>query len=112
MALNPKFYMSARVFDRSWRRHFATIKECAETFGTNDYTVLLWASGGVPVPRHVITDLRLRAARSRPPSQRARSGRGRPPDYSVATPDGDYAVGSSRVDLQACKLEYSIVSPK
>ena len=22
------------------------------------------------------------------------------------------AVGSSRVDLQACKLEYSIVSPK
>ena len=23
-----------------------------------------------------------------------------------------YAVGSSRVDLQACKLEYSIVSPK
>ena len=26
---------------------------------------------------------------------------------------GDYqSVGSSRVDLQACKLEYSIVSPK
>ena len=24
----------------------------------------------------------------------------------------DLAVGSSRVDLQACKLEYSIVSPK
>ena len=24
----------------------------------------------------------------------------------------DFAVGSSRVDLQACKLEYSIVSPK
>ena len=23
-----------------------------------------------------------------------------------------YLVGSSRVDLQACKLEYSIVSPK
>ena len=23
-----------------------------------------------------------------------------------------HAVGSSRVDLQACKLEYSIVSPK
>ena len=23
-----------------------------------------------------------------------------------------YSVGSSRVDLQACKLEYSIVSPK
>ena len=23
-----------------------------------------------------------------------------------------YFVGSSRVDLQACKLEYSIVSPK
>ena len=23
-----------------------------------------------------------------------------------------FAVGSSRVDLQACKLEYSIVSPK
>ena len=31
------------------------------------------------------------------------------------TPDGstrDLGVGSSRVDLQACKLEYSIVSPK
>ena len=26
--------------------------------------------------------------------------------------DGIYHVGSSRVDLQACKLEYSIVSPK
>ena len=26
--------------------------------------------------------------------------------------DGDLLVGSSRVDLQACKLEYSIVSPK
>ena len=25
---------------------------------------------------------------------------------------GLLAVGSSRVDLQACKLEYSIVSPK
>ena len=25
--------------------------------------------------------------------------------------DGEF-VGSSRVDLQACKLEYSIVSPK
>ena len=29
-------------------------------------------------------------------------------DYSCAVFD----VGSSRVDLQACKLEYSIVSPK
>ena len=28
------------------------------------------------------------------------------------TPANVYAVGSSRVDLQACKLEYSIVSPK
>ena len=26
--------------------------------------------------------------------------------------DGNMTVGSSRVDLQACKLEYSIVSPK
>ena len=25
---------------------------------------------------------------------------------------GCFLVGSSRVDLQACKLEYSIVSPK
>ena len=25
---------------------------------------------------------------------------------------GEFVVGSSRVDLQACKLEYSIVSPK
>ena len=34
-----------------------------------------------------------------------------PPDrrMAVSTPT---AVGSSRVDLQACKLEYSIVSPK
>ena len=30
-------------------------------------------------------------------------------DPSVAKP---YFLGSSRVDLQACKLEYSIVSPK
>ena len=27
-------------------------------------------------------------------------------------PHGENEVGSSRVDLQACKLEYSIVSPK
>ena len=26
--------------------------------------------------------------------------------------EGESRVGSSRVDLQACKLEYSIVSPK
>ena len=31
----------------------------------------------------------------------------------VVLPGGfSYGVGSSRVDLQACKLEYSIVSPK
>ena len=30
----------------------------------------------------------------------------------AAPPGGDLPVGSSRVDLQACKLEYSIVSPK
>ena len=30
----------------------------------------------------------------------------------VVDKGGDLAVGSSRVDLQACKLEYSIVSPK
>ena len=29
-----------------------------------------------------------------------------------AEPEHDLQVGSSRVDLQACKLEYSIVSPK
>ena len=29
-----------------------------------------------------------------------------------ATPEEQREVGSSRVDLQACKLEYSIVSPK
>ena len=34
----------------------------------------------------------------------------RPGDYYVLQPDS--GVGSSRVDLQACKLEYSIVSPK
>ena len=28
------------------------------------------------------------------------------------TADVPFLVGSSRVDLQACKLEYSIVSPK
>ena len=27
-------------------------------------------------------------------------------------PMAEFSVGSSRVDLQACKLEYSIVSPK
>ena len=32
------------------------------------------------------------------------------PDYRALQPFGQ--VGSSRVDLQACKLEYSIVSPK
>ena len=31
---------------------------------------------------------------------------------SIAVDDLRSAVGSSRVDLQACKLEYSIVSPK
>ena len=43
-----------------------------------------------------------------------------PPDLSsgaLVTPGAIpkstiYALGSSRVDLQACKLEYSIVSPK
>ena len=39
-------------------------------------------------------------------------------DHGVLKPllllleQGKLAVGSSRVDLQACKLEYSIVSPK
>ena len=34
-------------------------------------------------------------------------------DWRVApAPDDLLDVGSSRVDLQACKLEYSIVSPK
>ena len=33
--------------------------------------------------------------------------------YTLFVPmDASMAVGSSRVDLQACKLEYSIVSPK
>ena len=32
--------------------------------------------------------------------------------YAYEMPGGQYTVGSSRVDLQACKLEYSIVSPK
>ena len=31
---------------------------------------------------------------------------------SVETKTANYEMGSSRVDLQACKLEYSIVSPK
>ena len=31
--------------------------------------------------------------------------------FRMDGPDGK-VVGSSRVDLQACKLEYSIVSPK
>ena len=30
----------------------------------------------------------------------------------LSASDEYIAVGSSRVDLQACKLEYSIVSPK
>ena len=38
----------------------------------------------------------------------------KPRDESAHLADGGAAedVGSSRVDLQACKLEYSIVSPK
>ena len=32
--------------------------------------------------------------------------------YVTTTGQGNRGVGSSRVDLQACKLEYSIVSPK
>ena len=36
---------------------------------------------------------------------------GQPYRYGGAAPGG-FDVGSSRVDLQACKLEYSIVSPK
>ena len=32
--------------------------------------------------------------------------------FHLPQPFGTFAVGSSRVDLQACKLEYSIVSPK
>jgi len=32
--------------------------------------------------------------------------------YSLLVFLGCFLVGSSRVDLQACKLEYSIVSPK
>ena len=36
-----------------------------------------------------------------------------PPLITVIIPSrGEVTVGSSRVDLQACKLEYSIVSPK
>jgi len=40
------------------------------------------------------------------------------PLFTYLVPDragvflGCFLVGSSRVDLQACKLEYSIVSPK
>ena len=33
-------------------------------------------------------------------------------NVSQLTEMGTFTVGSSRVDLQACKLEYSIVSPK
>jgi len=33
-------------------------------------------------------------------------------DQEIGLFVGDGPVGSSRVDLQACKLEYSIVSPK
>ena len=35
-----------------------------------------------------------------------------PPIAGGAVESPGFAVGSSRVDLQACKLEYSIVSPK
>jgi len=33
-------------------------------------------------------------------------------EWSIKVFLGCFLVGSSRVDLQACKLEYSIVSPK
>ena len=38
--------------------------------------------------------------------------RKRPGMYIGSTDSRGLQVGSSRVDLQACKLEYSIVSPK
>ena len=34
------------------------------------------------------------------------------PDDGLVPLESILCVGSSRVDLQACKLEYSIVSPK
>ena len=33
-------------------------------------------------------------------------------DWTLTLKNSEFTVGSSRVDLQACKLEYSIVSPK
>ena len=35
-----------------------------------------------------------------------------PAEIKIGTLYASSGVGSSRVDLQACKLEYSIVSPK
>ena len=43
---------------------------------------------------------------------RARLRRAFPGAQIMAADDPNGLVGSSRVDLQACKLEYSIVSPK
>jgi Methionyl-tRNA formyltransferase len=44
------------------------------------------------------------------PSLRALSAS--PHEVITVVTNPDRPVGSSRVDLQACKLEYSIVSPK
>ena len=47
-----------------------------------------------------------------PPATRVSSTDRASPSNAASTRNPRKSVGSSRVDLQACKLEYSIVSPK
>ena len=51
-------------------------------------------------------------ARAQSPAPKPDSPKNRETAPAAASVDYDGWVGSSRVDLQACKLEYSIVSPK
>ena len=66
--------------------------------------ILLASSAGAAIwPEHLGTYDRRSVEASQVPTDE--NGR-------EASEHADYGVGSSRVDLQACKLEYSIVSPK
>jgi len=82
---------------------------------------------GIERGHHLFAAVVLRAEHPAPPDRARLMGKGVPlmlrakgwklPGWSAVGRHcmvflGCFLVGSSRVDLQACKLEYSIVSPK